>query len=146
VSLGQFAKPRSTDTETIDGVELPSYRGDNVNGDAFTAAARTPDPSRLIRSYNQSAATLNLLRGFSMGGYASLERIQEWNLDFVKEDSEQGKKFLDLAHQLDEAILFMVRVASYPAYCLLSIRIFPVYQFRFSVNRKPRVNHACGDP
>jgi len=104
---GQFAKPRSTDTETIDGVELPSYRGDNVNGDAFTAAARTPDPSRLIRSYNQSAATLNLLRGFSMGGYASLERIQEWNLDFVKEDSEQGKKFLDLAHQLDEAILFM---------------------------------------
>src|SRR3546814_5069159 len=70
---GQFAKPRSADTETIGGVELPSYRGDNVNDIAFTAEAREPDASRMIRAYNQSAATLNLVRAFSTGGYASLE-------------------------------------------------------------------------
>jgi len=103
---GQFAKPRSADTEIIDGVELPSYRGDNINCDKFTSAARIPDPTRLIRAYNQSAATLNLLRGFSMGGYASLERVQKWNLNFVK-DTEQGERFKELASQLDEAMLFL---------------------------------------
>ena len=70
---GQFAKPRSADTEVIDGVELPSYRGDNVNDIAFTAQGREPDPQRMVQAYNQSAATLNLLRAFSTGGYASLD-------------------------------------------------------------------------
>ena len=67
---GQFAKPRSSDLEVIDGVSLPSYRGDNINSDEFTKEARTPNPARLVQAYNQSAATLNLLRGFAMGGYA----------------------------------------------------------------------------
>jgi len=103
---GQFAKPRSADTEVIDGVELPSYRGDNINSDEFTEESRVPNPARLVRAYNQSAATLNLLRGFAMGGYASLERVAEWSLDFAT-NSEQGKKYQALAHQLDEAMLFM---------------------------------------
>lgn len=103
---GQFAKPRSEDLETIDGVSLPSYRGDNINDDAFTSEARIPNPQRLIRSYNQSAATLNLLRGFAMGGYAALERVTQWNLDFMQE-SEQGNKYKQMAQQLDEAMMFM---------------------------------------
>ncbi|MGV3771034.1 MAG: 3-deoxy-7-phosphoheptulonate synthase, partial [Sphingobium phenoxybenzoativorans] len=80
---GQFAKPRSADTETIDGVELPSYRGDNINDIAFTAESREPDPQRMVRAYNQSAATLNLLRAFSTGGYASLDRVHGWMLDIM---------------------------------------------------------------
>eukprot|EP00241_Pyramimonas_parkeae_P002806 CAMPEP_0114247254 /NCGR_PEP_ID=MMETSP0058-20121206/12922_1 /TAXON_ID=36894 /ORGANISM="Pyramimonas parkeae, CCMP726" /LENGTH=507 /DNA_ID=CAMNT_0001360543 /DNA_START=58 /DNA_END=1581 /DNA_ORIENTATION=- len=103
---GQFAKPRSADMEEKDGVELPSYRGDNINSDEFTLEARVPNPSRLIRAYNQSAATLNLLRGFAMGGYASLERVSNWNLDFMS-DTEQGVAYKKLAEQLDEAMLFM---------------------------------------
>ena len=80
---GQFAKPRSADKETKDGVELPSYRGDIINGPEFNADARVPDPWRLVRAYNQSAATLNLLRGFATGGYAGLDRVTKWNLDFM---------------------------------------------------------------
>ena len=81
---GQFAKPRSADTETKDGVELPSYRGDIINGPEFTQEARVPAPQRLVRAYNQSAATLNLLRGFATGGYAGLTRVTQWNLEFMK--------------------------------------------------------------
>src|SRR3954453_19714447 len=81
---GQFAKPRSSSFENREGKELPSYRGDIVNGADFTQAARTPDPKRLIEAYHQSAATMNLLRAFAHGGYASLGRVHEWMLKFVR--------------------------------------------------------------
>jgi 3-deoxy-7-phosphoheptulonate synthase len=103
---GQFAKPRSAATETIGGVELPSYRGDNINGIEFTAAARTPDPERLVQAYNQSAATLNLLRAFAQGGFADLHRVHRWNLDFVA-DSPLGHRYAELADRLSETLDFM---------------------------------------
>jgi 3-deoxy-7-phosphoheptulonate synthase len=103
---GQFAKPRSANTEIIDGVELPSYRGDMVNGMEFTEADRTPDPERLIRVYNQSASTLNLLRAFAQGGYADLHKVHQWNLGFVA-DSPLGDRYRDLADRLDETLAFM---------------------------------------
>ena len=103
---GQFAKPRSSDTETRDGVTLPSYRGDNVNGMEFTAAARRPDPDRMVQGYNQSAATLNLLRAFAQGGYADLQKVHQWNLGFVA-DSPLGERYRDLANRLDETLAFM---------------------------------------
>ena len=87
---GQFAKPRSEDTETINGVTLPSYRGDNINSSEFTEEARRPDPRRLLKAYDQSCSTLNLLRAFSNGGYASMQRVSKWNLDFM-EDTERGR-------------------------------------------------------
>lgn len=89
---GQFAKPRSDQFEEKNGVKLPSYRGDNVNGDAFDEKERIPDPSRMIRAYCQSVATLNLLRAFSTGGYAAMQRVIHWNLDFT-EHSEQGDRY-----------------------------------------------------
>jgi 3-deoxy-7-phosphoheptulonate synthase len=88
---GQFAKPRSEPFEVRGGVKLPSYRGDNINGDAFDEKSRTPDPQRMIRAYAQSAATLNLLRSFATGGYAALQRVTQWNLDFT-DHSEQGHR------------------------------------------------------
>ncbi|WOK93342.1 phospho-2-dehydro-3-deoxyheptonate aldolase 2, chloroplastic [Canna indica] len=88
---GQFAKPRSEAMEERDGVKLPSYRGDNVNGDAFDAKSRIPDPQRMISAYSQSAATLNLLRSFATGGYAAMQRVTRWNLDFT-EHNEQGDR------------------------------------------------------
>jgi len=103
---GQFAKPRSSDTETKDGVTLPSYRGDNINSLEFTEEARIPDPQRLIKSYHQASATLNLLRAFSKGGYADLNRVHGWNLDFV-EDSPLKERYEDLAARLDDALRFM---------------------------------------
>ncbi|MDP7242274.1 MAG: 3-deoxy-7-phosphoheptulonate synthase class II, partial [Rhodospirillales bacterium] len=103
---GQFAKPRSSDTETVDGVTLPSYRGDMINGMDFTEAARVPDPERLVRAYNQSAATLNLLRAFAQGGYADLHKVHQWTLGFVA-DSPQGERYRDLANRLDETLAFM---------------------------------------
>src|SRR3990167_10535030 len=80
---GQFAKPRSSDTETIDGVTLDAYRGDIINGVDFTSEARIPDPQRMIKAYNQSAATLNLLRAFASGGYANLHQVNAWTHDFM---------------------------------------------------------------
>ncbi len=103
---GQFAKPRSADTETIDGVELPSYRGDMVNGMEFTEEARVPDPERLVQAYNQSAATLNFLRALTQGGYADLHKVQRWNLGFVK-DSPLGERYADMASRIQESLDFM---------------------------------------
>ncbi|KAL6774508.1 DHAPS1 [Auxenochlorella protothecoides x Auxenochlorella symbiontica] len=103
---GQFAKPRSADLETVDGQSLPSYRGDIINGPEFTPEARVPDPARLVRGYNQSAATLNLLRGFATGGYAALDRVMQWNLDFTR-GSEEGRAYRDLASRIEESITFM---------------------------------------
>ena len=103
---GQFAKPRSASTETIDGVELPSYRGDIVNGIEFDAASRIPDPQRQLNAYRQSAATLNLLRAFASGGYANLENAHRWMLGFVK-DSPQSHRYQELADRISETVGFM---------------------------------------
>jgi 3-deoxy-7-phosphoheptulonate synthase len=103
---GQFAKPRSSDTETIDGVSLPSYRGDIVNGPDFSAEARIPDPTRMEFGYFQSAGTLNLLRAFASGGYADLHEVHRWNLDFV-ERSPLVERYRDLAKRIDETLAFM---------------------------------------
>ena len=103
---GQFAKPRSSDFEEQKGVKLPSYRGDMVNDMVFSEEARAPDPDRMIQAYNQSAATLNLLRAFAQGGYANLEEVHRWNLEFVS-SGEQAKKYAQLADRIDEAMTFM---------------------------------------
>ena len=103
---GQFAKPRSADTEVIDGVELPSYRGDIINDIAFEAAAREPDPERMVKAYSQAAATLNLLRAFSQGGYANLQQVHAWTHDFMGR-SPWAKKFKDVADRIGEALAFM---------------------------------------
>ena len=103
---GQFAKPRSAPTEVIDGVELPSYRGDNVNDIAFTPESRTPDPQRMIRAYSQSAATLNLLRAFAQGGYANLHQVHRWTHDFMGR-SPWSRKYAETADRIGEALDFM---------------------------------------
>ncbi len=103
---GQFAKPRSSDIETINGVSLPSYRGDIVNGPDFSAEARIPDPSRMEFGYFQSAGTLNLLRAFASGGYADLHEVHRWNLDFVQR-SPLAERYRDLAARIDETLAFM---------------------------------------
>src|SRR5512138_445189 len=103
---GQFAKPRSSPTEKVNGVELPSYRGDIINDIAFTEAARTPDPQRQLMAYRQSAATLNLLRAFATGGYANLASVHQWMLGFLK-DSPQSRRYKELADRISEALNFM---------------------------------------
>ena len=111
---GQFAKPRSDDNETQNGVTLPSYRGDIINGMAFTPEDRLPDPQRLLKAYNQSAATLNLLRGYARGGYADLYNIHRWTLGFAA-DNAYGAKYRDLADKIGEALAFMEAVGVTPA-------------------------------
>ena len=103
---GQFAKPRSSPTEIIDGVELPSYLGDNVNGIEFTPETRRNDPMRMIRAYSQAAATLNLLRAFATGGYANLRQVHQWTLDFMGR-SPWADRFKDIADRIGEALDFM---------------------------------------
>jgi 3-deoxy-7-phosphoheptulonate synthase len=103
---GQFAKPRSSPMEAINGVELPSYRGDIVNDIAFTAQARTPDPQRQLMAYRQSAATLNLLRAFATGGFANLGSVHQWMLGFLK-DSPQSRRYKELADRISDALNFM---------------------------------------
>src|SRR5665213_17183 len=103
---GQFAKPRSSPTETIDGVEYPIYRGDIVNDSAATIEGRKPDPERQIMAYRQSAATLNLLRAFAQGGYANLEHVHQWMLGFLK-DSPASEQYNDLANRLTDTLGFM---------------------------------------
>jgi 3-deoxy-7-phosphoheptulonate synthase len=103
---GQFAKPRSRATEIRDGVDLPAYRGDAINGIEFTAQARTPDPARLLRAYHCSAVTLNLCRAFATGGYADLHQVHAWNQDFVRE-SPSGQRYERLAGEIDRALAFM---------------------------------------
>lgn len=103
---GQFAKPRSSDFEELDGVKLPSYRGDIINANEFTELARIPDPKRMIKAYNQSSATMNLLRAFSRGGMADLHKVHKWNLSFVK-DSALGDKYQVLADKITETLAFM---------------------------------------
>ena len=110
---GQFAKPRSSAVEQIDEVELPSYRGDIINGMGFTPQERTPDPQRLLKAYHQSSATLNLLRAFAGGGYADLYNIHRWTLGFAAENA-YGAKYRDLAEKISEALAFMAAVGVTP--------------------------------
>jgi 3-deoxy-7-phosphoheptulonate synthase len=110
---GQFAKPRSSETETQNGVTLPAYRGDIVNGQEFDPLSRTPDPERLLRAYGQAAATLNLLRAFAGGGYADLHNIHGWTLGFVQ-DSPQGARYRELTDKITETLAFMAAVGVTP--------------------------------
>ena len=103
---GQFAKPRSADTETIDGVELPSYRGDIINGIEFNEGDRIPDPERMLQAYSQAAGTLNLLRAFAQGGFADLDRVHQWNLGFVA-DTSASDEYRKMADQISDALSFM---------------------------------------
>ena len=102
---GQFAKPRSEEFEVKNEIKLPSYRGDIVNGIEFTQKDRIPDPLRMIKAYSQSAYSLNLIRAFATGGFADLEKVHQWNLDFVKKSTKD--KYLDLANTITDAINFM---------------------------------------
>ena len=103
---GQFAKPRSEPDEVRNGVSLPSYRGDIINGENFTPEDRIHNPYRMIEAYHQSAQTLNILRAFSQGGYADISRLHAWNLDFV-EQTPSGSRYRELAGKVDESIRFL---------------------------------------
>ena len=103
---GQYGKPRSNAVEVRDGVELPAYRGDMVNGLAFTPPDRRPDPRRLVEAYHRSSATLNLVRAFTQGGYADLRQVHDWNKDFVR-DSVAGQRYERMAGEIDRALTFM---------------------------------------
>jgi 3-deoxy-7-phosphoheptulonate synthase len=111
---GQYSKPRSNPVEVRDGVELPVYRGDAVNGLAFTREARTPDPERLKRMYHASTATLNLVRAFTAGGYTDLRQVHEWNQDFVAK-SPVGKRYERIAREIDNALAFLAACGANPA-------------------------------
>ena len=102
---GQFAKPRSSGMETVNGIELPSYRGDIINGFDFTPDARVPDPGRMLQAYMQSAATLNLLRAFSKGGFADIHRVHSWTLGFT--DGEDAARYRDMANRIQDTLDFM---------------------------------------
>jgi len=102
---GQYAKPRTSDTETREGLELPAYRGDAVNGYDFTLESRTADPMRLLQAYNTSASTLNLIRAFTMGGFADLRSVHEWNKGFT--DNPANSRYETMAREIDKAIKFM---------------------------------------
>ncbi len=103
---GQFAKPRSGDMETIDGVSLPSYRGDIINGLDFNAEAREPDPQRMLTAYHHSAATLNLLRAFAQGGYADLHKVHKWNMGFINANPMK-EKYQAISERIQESLRFM---------------------------------------
>ena len=103
---GQFAKPRSSDVESQDGIDLPSYRGDIINGIEFSKDMREPDPARMLQAYSQSAATLNLIRAFAQGGYADLHQVHRWNLGFISGSSE-AERYRDLADRIGESLAFM---------------------------------------
>ncbi|EEW26422.1 class II 3-deoxy-7-phosphoheptulonate synthase [Rhodobacter ferrooxidans] len=102
---GQFAKPRSTATEVIDGLELPSYRGDIINGFDFTPEARIPDPARMLQAYTQAAASLNLLRAFSTGGFADIHRVHSWTLGFA--ESDKAERYREISNRISDALDFM---------------------------------------
>ncbi|WP_349238404.1 3-deoxy-7-phosphoheptulonate synthase class II [Nocardioides sp. InS609-2] len=110
---GQYAKPRSSNDETRDGITLPAYRGDAVNGFDFTPESRIPDPQRLVDVYNSSAATLNLVRAFVTGGYADLRQVHTWNTDFVR-DSIAGQRYELVAAEIDRALTFMQAIGADP--------------------------------
>ena len=125
---GQFAKPRSANMETVDGVELPSYRGDIINDLAFTPASRIPNPENMMRAYTQSAATLNLLRAFSTGGYADVHKVHGWTLGFT--DGEKAAKYRDLAARISDTLDFMAAAGVSPenAHTLQSVEFYTSHE------------------
>lgn len=141
---GQYAKPRSSDTETRDGVTLESYRGDAVNGHAFTKESRTPDPRRLLESYEYSAASLNLIRAFTKGGYADMRRVHEWNKGFMKNPAYA--KFDTLAQQIDAAMQFM-RATGVPSDALSTVDFYSSHEALLLEyeNALTRVDSISGD-
>ena len=118
---GQFAKPRSSDTETRNLISLPSYRGDAVNSIKFDTEARMPNPNRIIQSYNQSAATLNLLRAFINGGFADLDKVHIWNNELIKK-SKLGKKYQKIANEIQQSIELLTR-KDFRNYKIIDLRI-----------------------
>jgi len=125
---GQFAKPRSAPTETVDGVELPSYLGDIINELAFTADARIPDPKKMLRAYTQAAATLNLIRAFSTGGYADVHQVHGWTLGFT--ESEKAEKYREIANRISDTLDFMAAagVTSETAHTLQSVEYYTSHE------------------
>ena len=125
---GQFAKPRSADMETVDGTELPSYRGDIINDLPFTAAARIPDPQRMLRAYTQAAATLNLIRAFSTGGYADVHQVHGWTLGFT--DHERAEKYREIANRISDTLDFMAAagVTSETAHTLQAVDFYTSHE------------------
>ncbi|MFT7447113.1 MAG: 3-deoxy-7-phosphoheptulonate synthase [Glaciecola sp.] len=125
---GQFAKPRSAPTEVVDGVELPSYRGDIINGLEFTPEARSPDPQKMLRAYTQAAATLNLIRAFSTGGYADVHQVHGWTLGFT--ESEKAEKYRDIANRISDTLDFMAAagVTSETAHTLQSVEYYTSHE------------------
>ena len=125
---GQFAKPRSAPTETVDGVELPSYRGVIINELAFTADARIPDPKKMMRAYTQAAATLNLIRAFSTGGYADVHQVHGWTLGFT--ESEKAEKYREIANRISDTLDFMAAagVTSETAHTLQSVEYYTSHE------------------
>ncbi|MFG6544350.1 class II 3-deoxy-7-phosphoheptulonate synthase [Sulfitobacter sp. 1A10445] len=125
---GQFAKPRSAPTEVVDGVELPSYRGDIINDLAFNEAARIPDPEKMLRAYTQAAATLNLLRAFSTGGYADVHQVHGWTLGFT--DDEKAEKYREIANRISDTLDFMAAagVTAETAHTLQSVEFYTSHE------------------
>ncbi|WP_296270751.1 class II 3-deoxy-7-phosphoheptulonate synthase [Pseudomonas sp. UBA6323] len=124
---GQFAKPRSSGSETIDGITLPAYRGDIVNGIGFDAASRAPDPERLLQAYHQATASLNLLRAFAQGGFADVHQVHQWNLDFIA-NSALAEKYHQLANRIDETLAFMRAVGMDSAPQLREVSFFTAHE------------------
>ena len=124
---GQFAKPRSSGSETIDGVTLPAYRGDIVNGIGFDVASRVPDPERLLQAYHQATASLNLLRAFAQGGFADVHQVHQWNLDFIA-NSALSEKYHQLATRIDETLAFMRAVGMDSAPQLREVSFFTAHE------------------
>lgn len=125
---GQFAKPRSAPTEVLDGVELPSYRGDIINELAFTNEARIPDPGKMLQAYTQSAATLNLLRAFSTGGYADVNQVHSWTLGFT--ESENAARYREVANRISDTLDFMAAagVTQDTAHTLQSVEFYTSHE------------------
>ncbi|MGB7241068.1 MAG: 3-deoxy-7-phosphoheptulonate synthase class II [Sulfitobacter sp.] len=125
---GQFAKPRSANTEVVDGVELPSYRGDIINDLAFTAASRIPDPEKMLRAYTQAAATLNLIRAFSTGGYADVHQVHAWTLGFT--EAEKVDRYREIANRISDTLDFMAAagVTSETAHTLQSVEYYTSHE------------------
>ena len=125
---GQFAKPRSSGTETVDGVELPSYRGDIINGFEFSEADRIPDPQRMLQAYTQAAATLNLVRAFSHGGYADVHQVHSWTLGFAQ--GEKAERYRDVANRISDTLDFMAAagVTQETAHTLQSVDFYTSHE------------------
>ncbi|GFE50204.1 phospho-2-dehydro-3-deoxyheptonate aldolase [Roseobacter cerasinus] len=125
---GQFAKPRSAPTETVDGVELPSYRGDIINELDFTAKARIPDPEKMLRAYTQAAATLNLIRAFSTGGYADINQVHAWTLGFT--EHEKVERYREIANRISDTLDFMSAAGVTPetAHTLQSVEFYTSHE------------------